>query len=101
MADPIPDFPALAGETQPSLDQLRSNADWATTFGPGETNLARRNAKAAVVEDYNAAAKTAAESAFRERLATDKNALAYWKSAKDLEQKAQFHKDAMQNWKLE
>lgn len=97
MADPLPDFPAMAGETQPSLQQLRSSADWATTFGPGETNLARRNAKAAQVEDYNVAAKRAAEDAFMRRVQTDKDALAFWKTSKDLEQKAAFHRDAMQN----
>lgn len=91
------DFPAMPGETQPTLKQLRSNADWASTFGPGETNLARRNAKAAAVEDYSAAAKDAAEGAFMERVASDKDALAYWKAAKGLEQKAQFHKEQMQN----
>lgn len=85
----------MADSTQPDLGQLRHAADWASTFGQGDTNLAQRNRYAGNVDDYNAALQKAHEDALMQEISTGKNAFNFWKTAQELDQRAQIHNAQM------
>lgn len=81
----------MADSTQPDLGQLQHAATWAATFGPGETNLARRNAKAGVVEDYNQALQNAHQQQVMQQIQTGKNAFNFWAKTAEMAQKERMH----------
>ena len=93
----FPDIKDSTALTDADLAGLKDKADWASTFGRGETNLAMRNKHAADVQDYNAALQQQHAQQLQQKLATDKDALAFWKATKELQQKEAFHQDMMAN----
>jgi hypothetical protein len=94
MAEELPDFPTMAGK-ETDLGQLRHQADWASTFGPGTTNLARRRGYRDDVMDFNAELQKRHEQELMKDISTGKNAFNFWKATQDMALKEELHAQDM------
>jgi len=81
----------MQDSTQPDLTGIRHAADWAETFGRGETNLAMRAKHAADVDAFNAALQQQHQDELMRQISTGKNALDFWKATQQMRLREQMH----------